>query len=468
MSEAGRAEMTVSGQAPASSIGRFSWAMFDWANQPYYTLITTFIFAPYFASGFAGDAVRGQELWGYTQSIAGLVIALGSPVLGAVADQTGARKPWLVFFSLIFALAISCLWFAVPGAPMGVWPIMLAVVIAAFSMEFAIVFNNAMLPAIVPERVMGRLSGFAWGIGYLGGLVSLFIVIFLLAANESSGKTMAGLDPLFGFDPARHEADRFTGPLTALWYLVFILPLLFFTPDQPRLKTRLAEAVRKGLTQLGHTLLSLRHFRNIALYLIARMTYYDGLAAIFAFGGIYAAGTFGWKIETLALFGILLSIFAALGAFIGGRIDDAFGSKRTIVVSLLGLICATLMAVSIGREEIFFFIPVAGSAADAAPFSSVAEQAYLAAGVFIGVFGGPAQAASRTLLARLAPPSMMTEFYGLYSLSGKATSFIAPFVIAIVTAAFNSQRAGLAVVVAFLGLGLFLLLFVKEERSTAL
>lgn len=460
--------LTVSGGTPASSLGRFSWAMFDFANQPYYTLITTFIFAPYFASGFIGDAVRGQELWGYTQSMAGLVIALGSPILGAIADQTGARKPWLAFFSLVFAAAISCLWFAMPGAPEGAFFIMGAVVVAAFSMEFAIVFNNAMLPAIVPEKKMGRLSGFGWGIGYVGGLIALFIVLLLMVANEETGKTLAGLAPILGLDPALHEADRFTGPMTGLWFLLFILPLLLFTPDVPRTRMKLSEAARKGLAQLGHTLSSLGRFRNIALFLISRMVYYDGLAAIFAFGGIYAAGTFGWKIETLAIFGIVLSIFAAIGAFVGGRLDDAIGSKRTIVLSVTGLVLSVLLAVSITRDEIFFVIAVPPVEPGGAPFSSLAEQVYLLSGILIGVFGGPAQAASRTLLARLAPASMMTEFFGLYSLSGKATSFIAPFAIAVATGIYESQRAGLAVIIGFLIIGLLGLLFVREERSAAL
>lgn len=203
----------------------------------------------------------------------------------------------------------------------------------------------------------------------------------------------------------------------------------------------------------------------MGLFLIARMTYYDGLSAIFAFGGIYAAGTFGWGIETLGAFGIILSIFAASGAFFGGWLDDRIGSKRTILIAVAGLIVGTCVSVSITADTIFFVIDVVPRAPDAAPFSSIGEKIYLAAGVLIGMSGGPAQAASRTFMARLAPPSMMTEFFGLYALSGKATSFIAPFVIAVATSAAASQRAGLYVILGFLAVGFLLLLPVREERT---
>jgi len=458
-------EKSVTGGPVASKAGQWSWAFFDWANQPYFTLITTFIFAPYFAAGFVGDPVKGQALWGYTQSIAGLAIAFGSPLLGAIADQTGARKPWMFFFSIIFVVGVSLLWFAVPGAPDGTGFIMAAIVCAALGMEFALVFYNAMLPTLVSEKQMGALSGFGWGIGYVGGLAALFFVLGFLVADVETGLTLFGMSPLFGLDPVMREADRFTGPMAALWYTVFSLPIFLLTPDVPRARIGAGRAISQGLAQLRATLAKLPAFKNIGLFLIARMTYYDGLSAIFAFGGIYAAGTFGWGIQALGLFGIVLSVFAALGAFIGGWMDDRLGSKRTILIAVIGLIIGTLVSVSITADTILFVIEVTPKASGAANFTSIGEQVYLLAGVLIGMSGGPAQAASRTFMARLAPPDMMTEFFGLYALSGKATSFIAPFVIAVVTTMAASQRAGLYVVVVFLVVGLLLMLPVKEEKA---
>lgn len=460
------APMSASGGPVASKAGQFSWAFFDWANQPYFTLVTTFIFAPYFAAGFVGDAVRGQELWAYTQSMAGLVIALSSPLLGAIADQTGARKPWLLVFSLLFVTGASLLWFAVPGAPSGTGLIMAVAVLTALGMEFSLVFYNAMLPTLVPEKSMGRLSGFGWGIGYVGGLLALFLVLGFMAGSKETGLTLLGFEPWFGLDPAAHEADRFTGPMAALWYTLFSLPMFLLTPDAPRMAVAPRDAVRRGLAQFRETFAKLRAYKNIALFLVARMTYYDGLAAIFAFGGIYAAGTFGWEIQTLGLFGVLLSVFAAVGSFIGGAMDDRFGSRKTILISVAGLVVGTLMSVSITADTIFFIVEVAPRAADAPVFGSVGEQVYLLAGILIGVSGGPAQAASRTLLARLAPSHMMNEFFGLYALSGKATSFVAPLMIGLATAAAGNQRAGLFVVVGFLVLGFLLLLPVREDRES--
>ena len=466
--DTGQATNAIGGPV-ASRGGQFSWAMFDWANQPYYTLITTFIFAPYFAATYVGDPTQGQILWGETLGYAGLIIALMSPVLGSIADQTGRRKPWLFVCTLAFCAAVACLWFALPGeGAINPLPIMVAAAAAAVAMEFAVVFNNAMLPSLVSSARMGTLSGAGWGIGYVGGLLALILMLFFLAADRETGLTMLGAPPLFGLDPAMSEADRFAGPMTAIWFALFVIPLFLFTPDAPATGVRPVMAISKGLKQLRRTLSHLGRYRNIALYLLSRMLYFDGLSAIFAFGGIYAAGIFGWEIMTLGLFGIILSIFAAAGAFLGGWLDDKIGSKRTIQISVLGLIVATVGSASIGTDTIFFTIPVEPPQPGAAPFSSIGEQLYLVFGILIGISGGPAQAASRTLMARMAPPSMMTEFFGLYALSGKATAFLAPFAIAWATGAFNSQRAGLAVIVVFLVIGFMLLLGVTERREEAI
>ncbi|WP_425063820.1 MFS transporter [Pyruvatibacter mobilis] len=461
--------VSATGGPVASRAGQVSWALFDWANQPYFTLITTFIFAPYFAATYVGDPTLGQALWGQTLGVAGLVIAFVSPILGSIADQTGRRKPWLFACAVVFCLSAAALWFAVPGAgAVNPLPIMVAAGMAAIAMEFAVVFNNAMLPSLVSSTRMGALSGFGWGIGYVGGLVALILMLFFMAASGETGLTMIGTAPWFGLDPALNEADRFAGPMAALWFALFVIPLFVFTPDAAATGVSPGRAVRQGLSKLKTTLGHLRRYRNVALYLVSRMLYFDGLSAIFAFGGIYAAGIFGWELMTLGLFGIILSVFAAAGAFIGGWLDDRIGSKPTILIAVAGLVVATVGSASIGPDTVFFVVPVAPPEAGAAPFSSVGEQIYLLFGILIGMAGGPAQAASRTLMARMAPPSMMTEFFGLYALSGKATAFLAPLAIAWATTAYASQRAGLIVIVAFLVIGFMLLLGVRERQEDAI
>ncbi|MFQ5534382.1 MAG: MFS transporter [Sphingomonadales bacterium] len=436
----------------ATRRARLGWALFDWANQPYFTLITTFIFAPYFATAVIGDAVRGQTLWSYAQSVAGLLIALAAPVAGAIGDARGPRKPWIAGCTVIAMAAMGALWFAVPGAPGSAVPVLSAVVIAALAVEIAIVFNNAMLPGLATASHIGRLSGFGWGLGYVGGLVALLIVAFVFA------------QPWFGLDAPRHEPARLTGPFSALWLGLFVIPLFLYTPDQARALRKIPPGgapPRKGLVEAVRAVL--RH-RNIAVFLIGRMLYFDGLSAIYAFGGIYAAGIFGWETRTLGLFGIVLIVFSMIGAFAGGWFDDRMGSKRTIILGLLGVILGTLGILSISSGEVFFVFDLDPVAPGNGLFATAAERFMLVFSALVGICGGPVQAASRTLLARLAPHRERAKYFGLYAMSGKATAFLAPLLVGIFTTLFHSQRAGLAVIVVFLVAGLAILTRVSEER----
>ncbi len=443
----------------ASAAGKFGWAMFDWANQPFFTLVVTFIFAPYFTSVVVGDPVRGQALWGYTQAIAGVTIAVLAPFLGAIAEAGGPRKPWIGCFTLHCIVGSCLLWLATPAADPGRLDLILAlVIIATIGAEFAIVFNNAMLPSLVPDQKMGGLSGNAWGIGYVGGLLALAVVLLGFSFPE---------EPLFGLDKASHQHDRMVGPMTGIWFALFVLPLFLWTPDSRPSGLGLVQASRAGVAKLMLTLRRLGRLRNVAKYLVARMIYYDGQTAIFAFGGIYAAGLFGWSSTELGIFGIVILVFAALGCFVGARMDDRLGSKSTIIIALVGLIFCTLGVVSIGDGRAFFVVAVDMPVADQALFASTAERIFMAIAILLGICGGPAQAASRTMLARLVPRENVGEFFGLYALSGKATAFMAPLSIAFLTESFESLRVAIAVILVFLVVGLLGLLTVREERAEA-
>jgi UMF1 family MFS transporter len=236
--------------------------------------------------------------------------------------------------------------------------VLIAFVIGAIGVEFATVFNNSMMPSLVPKERLGRLSGLGWGMGYVGGLVSLVVALGFLAANPQTGKTLFGLAPLFGLDPVLREGDRVTGPLTALWFLVFVLPLFLFTPDgKPGLP--LSRAIGSGWAAIRETVREARRHRNLGLFLLANMIYADGLVALFAFGGIYAVGTFGWHTIELGIFGILLTITGTIGAISGGWLDDRFGPKRVIIGSLMLLIFTSAAILSVERDKILFVISVA-------------------------------------------------------------------------------------------------------------
>src|SRR6478609_8544411 len=330
LTESRRVDLTTKYPPRAAVI---SWLFFDWAAQPYFTLITTFVFAPYFATHVAANPASGQSLWGFATAAAGLAIALVSPVLGAIADASGRRKPWIAAFGALLVIGSGLMWFGKPGDSSVILPLLLAYGVATIGVEFATVFNNAMMPTLVPPDKIGRLSGTGWATGYIGGILSLILVLGFLAASPETGRTLFGFTPLFGLDPVTHQGDRISGPLTAVWFVVFVLPMFLLTPDYPA-KRSLRDALREGMTDLRQTLRELPEPKSMAAFLLANMIYTDGLVSLFAFGGIYAAGTFGWNTIEIGTFGIILAIAGTLGAWLGGKLDDLFGPKTVIAGSM--------------------------------------------------------------------------------------------------------------------------------------
>ncbi len=453
------------GGPAAKPLGQFGWAMFDWANQPYYTIIVTILFAPYFVQEFIGDAVRGQQIYSLALTIAGVFTAIMSPVLGAIADVSGRRKPWMLLFSLGFVISVATLWFAEPGAPNGIAGPFLAIILAAISMEIAIVFNNAMLPSVAPANRVGWLSGFGWGIGYFGGLVALlFIQWFFVFPGQVALPGVPGV-PLLGLDQSAFEPERFTAPFAAVWYTLFILPLFLFTPDGDSTKVKLNVAVRDGLSSLKKTLMQIRAYGNVIRFFIGRMIYADALGAVFAFSGIYAAAIFGWGSLELGISGLIILVFAGFGSMVGGWLDDKIGSKRTIVIAVTCLIVAAIGTVSIRDDRILFLITTIPASSLDGLFAGVSEQVYILFGCLTGLGLGPTQSASRTMVARLAPRHMVGEFYGLFAFSGQATAFLAPALIGYLTGALNDPRASIIVIIAMLVIGLVIILPVREERA---
>jgi UMF1 family MFS transporter len=452
------------GKEPASNWAQGAWVFYEWANQTYFSLITIFLFPPFFTNVLAANPVEGQAQWGYVQAIAGITIALTSPLLGAMADAAGRRKPWIVASMIMCATGCFALWFAVPGEPL--LHVMVALIVAAVGMEFAIIFANAMLPTIASDRRIGLLSGIGIGMGQLAAIVALILVLIFFQLPGEVTASFIPTEPLFGLSKAAHETDRIVGPISGAWFVIFMLPLLLIVPDQKTKGIGRREAAKQGLFRLWETLKSVRHFRNIGLYLLSRMLFYDGMTAIFVFGGILAASIFQWGAMQMAIYGVWVTLFAALGAFIGGWADLKLGSKRTLVWSIIGVVVFFSVILSFDKDRIFFviYVPVPD---DAPAFSTLPQQLFLAMIALFGLMVGPVIASSRTMMARIAPKEMMTEFFGLFALCGKATAWIAPLFIGIVTEITQNQRYGLMVAIPLILIGLALLMFVKEERSSA-
>ena len=414
----------------------WSWALYDFANSAFTTLVVTFVYATFFTSFLADEVNAGTSLWGYAMTATAVTVALLSPVLGAIADKGGYRKRLLFFATVACCAATAALWFPEKG---DVGLALLLVVVANVAFEMGNVFYNAFLPDVAAPATIGRVSGYGWALGYVGGLLCMGIALAVFVLPEVAP---------FGLDKAAGENVRATNLLVAAWFALFSIPLFLFIKEEPPAhRARTADLVAESLRSLRQTWADVRRYRPIIRLLVARLVYNDGLVTVFAFGGIYAAGTFGFTFEQIMYFGIALNVAAGLGAFAFGFVDDKIGGKPTILISLALLSLATLVAVFAPSDQ---------------------PGALWAAGILIGLAAGPNQSASRSLLGRMVPDDKETEFYGFFAFSGKLTAFMGPLLLAVLTDAFGSQRAGIAVVLLFFLAGGLLLLRVDERAGVAL
>jgi len=413
----------------------WSWALFDFANSPFTTLVVTFVYATYFTDVIVADNTHGTVLWSRGVTVTALVVALLSPILGALADRGGYRKLFVIVFSVICVLGTGALYFIEPGE---VFRALVFVVIANIAFEFAVVFYNAFLPDIAKPDQVGRVSGIAWGLGFIGGLLALAVALVTLIFPD---------EPWFGFSSDGGENIRATNLLVAVWFVVFSLPFVFWVKEDKSRVSRDGKILRESLKQLRTTFSHIRRYRQIVRFLVARLIYNDALVTIFAFGGIYAVAAFGFTMERVITFGIVINLAAGIGAVALGFLDDYSGAKRTISVSLIGLIFATALAMLsmwLGREELFWV-----------------------AGILIGIFSGPNQASSRSLMARFVPHELENEFFGFFALSGKLTAFLGPWLLGVLTDVSGSLIVGISVVLVLFVIGFALLSRVDEREGSA-
>ena len=447
----------------------FGWMMFDWATQPYSTLLLTFIFAPYFAEiitnkkinlGFSEQAAAAdaQSLWGIFLAISGLLIAVCAPIFGVIADNSRSHIKFICYFSVCYFVGASGLWFATPDT-LNVILILTLFSLGLFGMELATILTNAFLPTLAPLENLGRISGSGWAIGYVGGLVAIIIALLFFAEN-GNGVTILGRPPALGLNPDLREGTRAIGPLTAIWFAFFMIPFFLYVRSPPTKSPKPSIHLFTAIMMVLDTIQKLRENRSLFTYFVSSMFYRDALNGIYSFGGIYAYGVLGWSVTDIGVFGILALISGALFSWVGGIADSKFGSKKVIQLSIFTLIATTFSIVMITPDSIF---GITFSRNEILGTLSRSDCAFYFCGIILGAAGGIVQSASRTMLVFQADRSKITEAFGLYAFSGKATAFLAPLLVSLFTYVFQSQRIGVLPIIGLFVIGLILLTLVNEK-----
>ncbi|MFO1017544.1 MAG: MFS transporter [Hyphomonadaceae bacterium] len=429
---------------------------------------TIYVFAPYVSNVVIGDPIQGQAMISGWHKTAGIIIALTAPFLGAATDRMGRRKPLLAAFTLALALTIIVQWWALPGGQgLPMWALGLAVTASGIAFVYTEVLHNAMLTRAAHPQVLSQVSGMGLALGNAGSVLLLVFVLVTMALPGQVPLPFIPDAPLFGLDPAKFEPSRVVTVLCAVWLIIFAIPLFLYTPDLITTGERFGDAMKHGVGNVVRTLRKLGEYRNVALFLIARMLYADGKTAILIFSGIYAAGTMGWGLIEMLSYGIILSIFAVLGGVVGGWLDHTIGPKRAVVVEIGVTFMCLIAMVSMTATSMLFFIPVDPNAVvwNAPMFNTMPELAYLGFAIIIAISITAAYASSRTLMARLAPAGMEGEVFGLYALSGSATAWLGPLLVEHFTESYQSQRAGFGSITILLVVGFLLLLFVRPPAS---
>ncbi|MFN6951102.1 MAG: MFS transporter, partial [Albidovulum sp.] len=420
------------------------------------------VFGPYFAEvarehfaaqGLDAEAAKAasQAYWTATQTVTGVFIAVLAPILGVIADSRGRKMPWIWAFSVMYVLGAFVLWWTVPGMPTLFW--------AAFwfgfgfiGMELATNFTNALMPTLAPHEDMGKVSGTGFAFGYLGGVLALFIFLLFFADSAETGKTLIGIDPLFGLDAATREGTRSVGPFTALWYIVFMVPFFLWVREPA---TGAGRSFGAALAGLGQTIVALKDRPSLLAFLFASMFYRDALNATYALGGAFASNVMGWTVIQSGVFGIVAAIAATFASWLGGKLDSSVGPKPVIVMAVIVLTATIVVMMNLTPESFFGRVLPEGS--------PLPDMIFYGCGVMIGAAGGIAQAASRTLMVFHTSQHHAAGDFGFYGLSGKATAFLAPGLITLATTATDSARLGIAPLVGLFLIGLLLMIWVKPQ-----
>jgi UMF1 family MFS transporter len=440
------------------------WAAFEGFRNPAVVLITIYVFMPYYVRSVAETPVAGQALVAQAHQVAGWAVALTAPLMGLVVDRLGPRKPMLALTVMMMVPLYFAMWFVRPDGPIG--PGVFLAIAAAKSLLFAWteVFHNALLlPAARGQTA--RTSGLGLA---LGNATSVAVLLFVLWAFSLPGTVDWGFvpaAPLFGLDQQAHEPARIVGPIVSVSLLIGLALILWGVPDVPATGERLGSAIRQAFADLRAMISELKREREAAKFLLARMLYADGKTAILIFSGVLAAGTMGWDTLEMLAYGIILSILAVGGGLLAGWLDPRIGPKRAVLLEI-GVTMVILLGMLGASPTHVLWIPVDPAPLFEGPmFTTLPELAFIAAAGIGAISITAAYASSRTLLTLLVPPARAGTFFGLYALSGTATMWLGPMLVAIGTGLTQSQQGGFATVLLLLGAGFALLLAVKVPRE---
>jgi MFS transporter, UMF1 family len=453
-------------RAVPDRIGRpgLAWALFEGGRNPYVVLCTIYVLAPYIASTVIGDPVEGQALIAEWNKTAALLGALTAPFLGAAADRAGTRKPLLALVVALMCPLIAALWFVAPGGALSITQIGFLITGIGLLFVWSEVLHNAMLPAQGPARMAPHVSGLGLALGNAVSVLLLVLVLVFVALPGQVDWPFVPAAPAFGLDPATHEPSRIVAPIAAGVFALLAIPLFLFANDGDRGVSWL-KAAREGVAGVIGTIRRLKDHRNIAVFLGARMLFVDGKAAILIIGGVFAAGVMQWGLVEMLAYGVILSIFAVGGGFLGGWLDVTLGQKRALVLEISVTLIIGLAMASMGRGVIFLMPAADTPVWDGPVFRTLPELIYLALACVIAVTITACYASSRSMMAALAPKGMEGELFGLYAVAGTATAWLGPMLVEIFTRAFDSQRVGFASISILLAAGLAILLLVRQPAG---
>lgn len=400
-----------------------AWSFFDFANQPFTTIIITFLYAPYFTDVIcSSENINGIGLWSLGISITAIFVAFVSPIIGAISDTGGFRKFFFVLSTWICIIATACLFFFKEG---DVILALVYVIVANIGFELGSVICNSYLPEIADKKNIGKISGFAWGLGFLGGLISLVLLFSLIFLLPMIFVNVINLD---------YKIVRLSTIIVACWLAIFSIPAFFLIREKkPEKLTK--KHIRQSFSSILNTFNDIKKYKKIVRFLIARLFYNDALITIFALGGAYAIETLDFTLMETLILGIVLNVFACFGSFYFGKLEDSYGAKWCIEISIITLFFAVSLA---------FIAPYFNNIL-------IGKSIFWLAGILIGVMTGPSQSCSRSFMSRLTPEEKTNEFFGFYAFTGKATAFLGPFLFALLSV--YSAQIGLLVVVLFFLIG---------------